>query len=237
MIRVGTIKNSNDRVNYEGFIPIVVMTKSSKYGSLSPYELKYNGMIIENIWQYAKIYKEVPASKQYYSQWDKTIIWDHPAEVHIRSKEDGSSEITEEYANWRLKGFNNPYAVRYPVGMKHRHLCMGSILDVSKPVLLNYVDARKQIYIPYYIHAVKLQSQFQELKQLLKEGKNLLIMEVDGPHEESLGYYKEKYNVKDDFITNKTMLVTKENINIMLNDTKHAFGHGYCLAMALLDMY
>lgn len=31
------------------------------------------------------------------------------------------------------------------------------------------------------------------------------------------------------------MLITKENISIMLNDTKHPFGHGYCLAMALLD--
>ena len=29
--------------------------------------------------------------------------------------------------------------------------------------------------------------------------------------------------------------ITKKNIDIMLNDTRHAFGHGYCLAMALLN--
>ena len=47
--------------------------------------------------------------------------------------------------------------------------------------------------------------------------------------------YKQKYGVGNDFIQNDTMLITKDNIEIMLNDTKHPFGHGYCLAMALLD--
>ena len=49
MIRVGRIKNCNDNCHFDGFIPIKVMTKSSSYGSLSPYELKYNGIIIENL--------------------------------------------------------------------------------------------------------------------------------------------------------------------------------------------
>ena len=69
---------------------------------------------------------------------------------------------------------------------------------------------------------------------MLREGKNLLIVDVDGPHQESLDYYKETYQVKDDFIENGTILVTKKNVNIMLKDTKYSFGHGYCLAMALM---
>ena len=73
------------------------------------------------------------------------------------------------------------------------------------------------------------------LKNRLINGENLLIIEVDGPHQESLDYYKEKYEVGDDFIQKNTMLANDENINIMLNDTKHPFGHGYCLAMTLLD--
>lgn len=43
------------------------------------------------------------------------------------------------------------------------------------------------------------------------------------------------YNVDDSFIQNHTMLATKENLNIMIDDIKHPFGHGYCLAMALLS--
>lgn len=71
---------------------------------------------------------------------------------------------------------------------------------------------------------------------MLKDGKNLLIVEVDGPHGESLDYYKKKYKVDDNFIEDDTILATKENLKIMLNDTKHAFGHGYCLAVALLNL-
>ena len=40
----------------------------------------------------------------------------------------------------------------------------------------------------------------------------------------------------NNFIKYKTMLATKENLDIMLNDTKYPFGHGYCLAAALLDL-
>lgn len=35
-VRVGRIVN-NKNPSYEGFIPIVVMTKSSKYGDIGPY--------------------------------------------------------------------------------------------------------------------------------------------------------------------------------------------------------
>jgi hypothetical protein len=51
-----------------------------------------------------------------------------------------------------------------------------------------------------------------------------------------MDYYKNMYKVEDNFIENDTMLVNDRNIDIMLNDDKHAFGHGYCLAMALLNM-
>jgi len=37
-------------------------------------------------------------------------------------------------------------------------------------------------------------------------------------------------------IENDTILATDENIMIMMYDTLHPFGHGYCLAMALLDL-
>ena len=40
MIRVGRIKNSSEALKFPGFETIVVMTKSSAYGSLSPYCLK-----------------------------------------------------------------------------------------------------------------------------------------------------------------------------------------------------
>ena len=57
-----------------------------------------------------------------------------------------------------------------------------------------------------------------------------------GPHAESLDYYMETYGIDESFIDRDTMLVTPDNLKIVLNDTTHPFGHGYCLAMALLDL-
>lgn len=87
-----------------------------------------------------------------------------------------------------------------------------------------------------YIKLVKQQAKFLELKERYEQGENLLIIEVDGPHQESLPYYQEKYDVTDNWIEQDSIEINKENIDIMLNDSKHCFGHGYCLAMAILDI-
>jgi hypothetical protein len=75
-----------------------------------------------------------------------------------------------------------------------------------------------------------------ELKKRLDDGENLLIIEVDAPHQESLDYYMRKYKVAANFIERDSSLATKENLDIFLNDPTHPFGHGYCLAIALLDI-
>ena len=41
----------------------------------------------------------------------------------------------------------------------------------------------------------------------------------------------------DNFIENNTIECNEFNMNIMLNDPKHPFGHGYCLAMTLLNKH
>ncbi len=239
-VRVGRcIYQKGKRIDpsYGGFTKVLVLTKCSTYGSLSPYVLKdINGSIMENAWQFQKIYSKVPKSIQYYSRWDKRVIWDHCAETHAII-EDNICTPTPEYWIWRNKGLNAKYAIRYPVGYNHRHKCIGHIFNNSGQwELLNYIDARKKIYSPLYIGLVKEEPLFKQLKQRLINGENLLIIEVDGPHQESLSYYKDKYGVTDTFIEQDTMLATPSNINIMLNDSKHPFGHGYCLAMALLDI-
>lgn len=242
MIRVGRCSylRNGKRTDpkYPGFKNILVMMKShSKWWPLSPYELKdENGRIHENIWQFSKCYENVPKSVQYYSRYNNTVIWDHPKEVHI----DNDGLITSEYMNWRNKGFYNKYAVRYPVGFHQRHTCVcmfpededGNILPETP---LGYIEGRKRVYLPTYKKLVKRTKEYQELKELLTNGINLLIVEVDGPHQESLNYYRQQYNVSNSFIEGDTMLATPENLEIMLNDAKHPFGHGYCLATALLE--
>ena len=241
MIRVGRCTYENGKrvdPTYDGFKNIIVMTKSSAYGSLSPYELRDSrGRNMENLWQYAKVYTDVPKSTQRYSRYDRTVIWDWPAEKHVDIV-DGNHVLRPEYFKWREAGMNAKYAIRYPVGYNHRHKCLYALKNnqdgTVDPTPLNYIDSRKQIYLPLYVDLVIQQPDFTKLLNMVKSGINLLIIEVDGPHQESLPYYQEKYGVSDDFIEGGTMLATKENLNIMLNDPKHPFGHGYCLSLALL---
>ncbi|MBL4898408.1 MAG: hypothetical protein JKX76_02045 [Colwellia sp.] len=236
IIRVGTRlygrNGTTTNPSYEGFRPILCLTQSSPYGSLGPYCLKNdNSHIFENTWQFSKIYKHVPASKQLYSRYDKTVIWDHPAETHMLN-----GQITEEYWCWRQRGLDAEHAIRYPVGRAHRNKCLYSFKSRDDPTPLDYIQARKEIYLPGYQELVVQEPKYTKLQTMLAKGQNLLIIEVDGPHQESMEYYKEKYGVADDFIENDTILVTPENMDIMLNDPKHAFGHGYCLGMSLLQM-
>lgn len=235
MIRVGRrIYERDGSFNdpeYANFEPIMCLTKSTQYGSLGPYVLKTkDDCIMENAYQFSRLYQKVPEVKLKYSRYSKKITWDRPEEVHVENK-----KITDAYWKWRNDGMHNADFIRYPVGFNNKSdgLC-ALVKNGNSFTPLGYVEARKQIYLPLYSSAVKQQSQFEDLLSLLDMKRNILIIEVDGPHGEDLQYYKDKYDVDDTFIENNTMLVNKKNIEIMLNDTKHPFGHCYCLAMNLL---
>lgn len=213
---------------------VICMTPSTPYGDISPYSLKNEkGEIIENVWQFSKFFNKVYKVRQTYSRWDQRVIWEHPEEEHVIE-----GMPNNKYTEWRNKGFANEYAIRYSNGFKHRHecVCAYSQDDTEYERPLDYITARKEMYLPLYINAVQDQPKFLKLKNLLKKGQNLLIIEPDGPHEESMDYYKDKYGVSDDFIVDNTVEVNEENMRILLNDPKHNFGHGFCLGLALLGI-
>jgi len=242
-IRVGRIIYKNGKTIYPsfaGYTDITVLFADHSYwGDLSPYHIGEEGKegkfsIMENYWQFSKVYPSVPKIVGTFSKNKKDIVWDHPEEVHIDKK----GNLTEKYYAWRNKGMYNEYPVRYPVGYKNRGACIYSLYipfnGNEECKKLNYIDARKQIYVNKYCELVKKHPKFNELLEKIKKGEKLLIIEVDGPHQESLQYYEDEYKVPDHFIENSTIEVNEENMKIMLNDPKHPFGHGYCLAIALL---
>ncbi len=221
-----------------GCYPVVVMTASTKYGSLSPYELRDpQGVIVENKWQFAKIYLTVPKTCERVSRWDQTIIWQWPEQEHARY---GNSQlqILPAYLQWRQAGMAVQKPIRYPVGRKARSECIGALAENPdgslNPQILNYIEARKKIYVPVYSEAVIKQPQFQELQHRVAAGQSLLCIEVDGPHQESLPYYIQKYGVRADFIVNECILAEPGGLDLLLNDPTWPYGHGFCLAALLM---
>ena len=232
-IRIGR-KIGNNIPQLVGFIPIIVMMKShsKKWYPLSPYALKNKAnQIMENIWQSAKVYKNIPKSTQYYSRYQRRIIWKHEAEVHV---DNINEKPNDKYWTWRNKLLNHSEAVRYPVGITHRREAIYSLIEKGS-TNLDYIEARKQIYEKVYIDLIKLKDEFYELVDMVNKGNNILIIEPDGPHQESIQHYIQNYNVNKGFIVNNSIIANNENLNIMLNDPKYSYGHGYCLARAILE--
>ena len=135
-------------------------------------------MKMDELWKIVINFQYVPETIEKYSRYNPMII--------------KNDIILPAYYEWQEKGFNNKYAVRYPVGFNHRHQCLFSIKEGQR---LDYIESRKQIYVPLYQKLVKDKPQFIELKTRLLNGENLLIIEVDGPHQESLNYYKKIINL------------------------------------------
>lgn len=92
--------------------------------------------------------------------------------VHIAS--DGSP--TKDWYDWAKKGFAQTRAVRYPMGK-------GSypqyLFWAGKR--LNYVSARKAVYVPLYIQLVQQHPVFKQLKAILPFLERLFILDFDVP--------------------------------------------------------
>src|SRR4029078_1354398 len=97
-------------------------------------------------------------SNQKFSRWNQRIIWEWPSEIHL----DENNEPTSSYFKWRQAGFENKDAVRYPVGFNYRHNCEFSLTDDGRR--LDYIEARKEIYLKLYMDLVKEEPLFKELK-------------------------------------------------------------------------
>ena len=264
-IRVGRIANKFELSKGEKVMPVtngyknIIVTSHNKKNlgaELSPYRLAdENGNLMENIWQFSKMYPKVHAQKQ--------KDWAYSEEVHIGdgkkmkpNAEIDMDDVNDEYWAWRRKGIAHKKPIRYPNGFKHRAECVtclwradGNYEDLEFPQdekwdQLNYIEARKKIYAPLYINMAKQNREFEVLRGMLLSGVNLQILDVDGPHltkatNSKSGKVKSPYNKMKTGIYGVTsgvgsIDINRKNIKLLLDDTSQPFGHGYCLAAALL---
>lgn len=103
---------------------------------------------------------------------------------------DENGNIKESYYGWRIDGWEKEEAVRYPMGKNIKPLY--SLLGMTK---LDYIEARKAIYVPIYTDTV-LRSQYykeyhfeklvKECKDLINQGKEIYLWDFDVERGETL---------------------------------------------------
>ena len=122
--------------------------------------------------------------------------------------------ITDRYWEWAKNGWNDSWAHRYPMGK-------GAIPEFSlwNGERLDYISARKKIYIPLYRDAVKDTFAFKILKEKylnFKElNRDLYLVDYDG-------YMHRK----------TTKLMNVSYYDVLFNE-KRKMGHAFVLAMML----
>ena len=210
-----------------GYKTILIHVRGDELGGdLSPYVLRdERGCLLENVWQFAKVYARVGAQRTPMSRFQPNkIIWEHPAEEHYTG-----DDVTPAYWAWREKGRNNSYAVRYPNGFNGRSQCLFSLWPDMDPQRLDYIAARKKIYCGEYARLAPHTPHFKKLSAMLASGESLLLAEVDGPDPTLTFPPYDQISAAA-----PGLLACEETIRLLVNDVRKPFGHGYVIAALLL---
>ena len=229
-VRVGKYDyKRNVQPTTDGYTNVLIHTT----GPLSPYVMKdEDGIIMENYWQFSKVWTEVKAQRQPLSQYNTSVIrWEHPHEEHV----DDTGALTQAYWDWRDKGFANTRWVRYPAGYHDHKKAIGSVVGrvgmqatEDDYEIVGYLEARRRIYIPMYNEIAQQTAMLADLKARVAQGENIQINEVDGPTYADEPPY--------DRVVNKSLEMDEATLRALLNNPLQAFGHGYCVAALLLDI-
>jgi len=120
---------------------------------------------------------------------------------------DVSGNPTQLYWNWANQGWKKYRAERYPMGKGRVPLF--SLWEGKK---LDYIEARKQIYLPIYRDAVKKTDSFNQLQKTFQEQGSVTLFDFDG-----YDYIEHGSTLKD-----------------VLNNPNKRMGHAFLLAMMLI---
>ena len=131
--------------------------------------------------------------------WQRTKVY----QEHV----DENNDPTDAYWSWAFDGWDDRRAVRYPMGKGRFPLY--SFWDGQK---LDYVAARKVIYVPLYAKAVLATDNFRWLKEFVQR-KPVVLKDFDGYDEVAEG-----------------MTLTE-----VLNCPSKKMGHSFVLKMLLLN--
>jgi len=113
---------------------------------------------------------------------------------------------TEDYWIWAKNGWNKTWADRYPMGKGNK-----PVFSWWQGEALDYIQARKTIYVPLYAKCVVQTHAYQELEALHQAGEDIALRDFDGYQYRDFGY-----TLKD-----------------VLNNPRKTMGHAFIIAMLL----
>lgn len=116
---------------------------------------------------------------------------------------DLNGNINHEYFGWRNRGFSNYKAVRYPMGKGAK-----PVFSYWHGETLDYITARKAIYIPAYASLVIKTKAYAQLYDWVTQGHDLVLRDFDG-----YDYRKMEMTLAD-----------------VVNNPNRAMGHAFVLA-------
>lgn len=172
-------------------IPVINVTTSSKTWSkyLSP-------MLLGPVELYKGIW-----SKNVENAWQYSKVY--------KGQMNKFGEPGYNWFTWAERGFNDVYAHRYPMGK-------GAIPEYSywDGYSLDYIEARKIIYLPLYRTAVLNSKYYSKLLEIHNTNKDIALWDFDGYNHIKLGM----------------------TLDDVLNDPSRKMGHAFVLAMILEGM-
>lgn len=248
MIATQRIKSTTSKpYPYDDYeIVNVLKWNNSRYKSLCPYHLKTDGneehtndggVIFENYYQGSKVYDAVYSIKVYPSKYHtgkpQYLWWEfnsacEESDMLINANDKINYGL---YFRWRNSLWDCPNPIRYPNKINRKNSVQFSLfIDKNgNQERLDYLTARKRIYIQEYIRLVRSLPAYMELLFKLKSGQKLMICEVDVPAFGKRGHYGDC----DDEINNISIM-NIEKLELLMDDTAEPFGHGLALAYSLL---
>ena len=139
-------------------------------------------------------------SKNMENAWQFAKLYEEHADEYL--------EPTDDYWDWALGGWYDQRARRYPMGKGRKPIC--SLWEGEQ---LNYIEARKRIYVPLYAEAVQKSHAWAVLQAYAKDDPAVALRDFDG---------------YDHLVAGKTLTQ-------VLNDPNQKMGHAFVLMMLLLD--
>jgi hypothetical protein len=120
--------------------------------------------------------------------------------------------------DWWLK--NKEPKRRFP-GSKDKKVLYAH-WDILGNKHMNYIESRKEVYVPFYFEYMKDKEMAKEFKIAVNKGKNIVVYDFDGP----------RINDGEPTCDEVTLEYLKEKIN----EPRFPFGHGYVVAAWLLGI-